>query len=409
MIAAVEAAYRFGFPQDAEAVLIIEIDGARVGLDRQAERSSPSAASAARATCALRPTRRSARCCGRAASAPSARSGGWPRTTAPRTASCRAPRCRRSCAPSVPSPTKQRLRVANVFHAGDGNIHPILLYDERDPGQVERVLAAGRRILEACVALGGSLTGEHGIGVEKMELLPLLFDEADLELMGRVRRVFDPELRCNPHKIFPAESAGVAARAPRTAGGAVSAALSASRDFLGAVAPLSGRCSAPTGVGDGVRSAAIRRRRHRAHVGAAAGDAQRRRSEALAFCAAHDLCRRPGGPRPAPRAWALPPARLDAVISTSRMDRVVEHAADDLTITVEAGATLAAVNASARALRGNGCRSIPRCRPRRPSAGFSPPTSPAPAARPSARRANGFSACARRSPTARSSRAADGW
>jgi glycolate oxidase len=107
------------------------------------------------------------------------------------------------------------LRIANVFHAGDGNIHPILLYDERDPGQVDRVLAAGRKILEACVALGGSLTGEHGIGVEKMHLLPLLFDEADLELMRRVRRVFDPDLRCNPHKIFPAESAGIEVRAPQ--------------------------------------------------------------------------------------------------------------------------------------------------------------------------------------------------
>ncbi|MGH7858460.1 MAG: FAD-linked oxidase C-terminal domain-containing protein, partial [Candidatus Binatia bacterium] len=107
------------------------------------------------------------------------------------------------------------LRIANVFHAGDGNIHPILLYDERNPGEVERVLAAGREILEACVRLGGSLTGEHGIGVEKMHLLPLLFDENDVALMRRVREVFDPERRCNPHKIFPAESAGVEVEAPQ--------------------------------------------------------------------------------------------------------------------------------------------------------------------------------------------------
>jgi glycolate oxidase len=107
------------------------------------------------------------------------------------------------------------LRIANVFHAGDGNIHPILLYDERDPAQVERVLATGRAILEACVGLGGTLTGEHGIGIEKMDLLPLLFGEDDLDLMRRVRLVFDPERRSNPHKIFPAESAGVAVAEPQ--------------------------------------------------------------------------------------------------------------------------------------------------------------------------------------------------
>jgi glycolate oxidase len=98
---------------------------------------------------------------------------------------------------------RYRLRIANVFHAGDGNIHPILLYDERDPDQVERVLAAGREILEACVALGGSLTGEHGIGVEKRGQMPLLFAPEDLRAMSLVRAVFDPEGRANPHKVFP--------------------------------------------------------------------------------------------------------------------------------------------------------------------------------------------------------------
>jgi len=106
------------------------------------------------------------------------------------------------------------LRIANVFHAGDGNIHPIVLYDERDTDQSARAVAAGREILETCVALGGSLTGEHGIGVEKMDLLPLLFTTEDLELMRRVRAVFDPDRRCNPHKIFPSESAGIGIERP---------------------------------------------------------------------------------------------------------------------------------------------------------------------------------------------------
>src|SRR5437763_1380899 len=107
------------------------------------------------------------------------------------------------------------LRIANVFHAGDGNIHPILLFDERDRDEVRRVLAAGREILEACVALGGSLTGEHGIGVEKIGQMPLLFGPDDLAAMVRLRAVFDPEGRANPHKIFPDAKVCVETRAPR--------------------------------------------------------------------------------------------------------------------------------------------------------------------------------------------------
>ncbi len=215
MIAAVEAAYRFGFPKDAEAVLIIEIDGARVGLDRQAQRivalcrergarDVRVAADEAERALLWKSRKRAFGAVGRLAPNYCTQDGVVPRTKVPEIL-----RTIRAIA------DEQQLRIANVFHAGDGNIHPILLYDERNPGQVERVLAAGRRILEACVALGGSLTGEHGIGVEKMELLPLLFGEADLELMSRLRRVFDPERRCNPHKIFPAESAGVEARLPQ--------------------------------------------------------------------------------------------------------------------------------------------------------------------------------------------------
>jgi glycolate oxidase len=215
MIAAVEAAYHFGFPKDAEAVLIIEIDGARVALDRQAERivglchergarDVRLAADETERALLWKSRKRAFGAVGRLAPNYCTQDGVVPRTKVPEIL-----RTIRAVA------DEQQLRIANVFHAGDGNIHPILLYDERDPAQVGRVLAAGRRILEACVALGGSLTGEHGIGVEKMELLPLLFDEADLELMARLRRVFDPERRCNPHKIFPAESAGVAVRAPQ--------------------------------------------------------------------------------------------------------------------------------------------------------------------------------------------------
>jgi glycolate oxidase len=95
------------------------------------------------------------------------------------------------------------LRVGNVFHAGDGNLHPLVLYDERVEGDAERAQQLAEAILEACIDAGGSLTGEHGIGVDKACAMPLLFDEDDLEAMQRLRRAFDPDGLCNPGKVLP--------------------------------------------------------------------------------------------------------------------------------------------------------------------------------------------------------------
>jgi glycolate dehydrogenase FAD-linked subunit len=96
-----------------------------------------------------------------------------------------------------------RLRVANVFHAGDGNLHPLVLYDARVPGEEERAAHVGREILRLCVRYGGSITGEHGVGAEKAEAMADMFGEDDLETMARVRRAFDPRMRFNPGKVFP--------------------------------------------------------------------------------------------------------------------------------------------------------------------------------------------------------------
>jgi glycolate oxidase len=95
------------------------------------------------------------------------------------------------------------LRIANVFHAGDGNLHPNILFDMRAPGELDRVVEAGAATLRACIELGGSITGEHGVGLEKKAYIGLLFNEADLEAMTRVRRAFDPDGRFNPAKLFP--------------------------------------------------------------------------------------------------------------------------------------------------------------------------------------------------------------
>ena len=95
------------------------------------------------------------------------------------------------------------LIIMNVFHAGDGNLHPLIAFDRRDPEQVERVHAAGKDIIEVCVAVGGVLTGEHGVGLEKRDYMPLTFTEADLDQQARVRCVFDRSGRMNPAKVLP--------------------------------------------------------------------------------------------------------------------------------------------------------------------------------------------------------------
>jgi len=95
------------------------------------------------------------------------------------------------------------LRVANVFHAGDGNLHPLILYDANEPGELEAAEAFGFDILRLCVEVGGVLTGEHGVGVEKRELMPVMFTETDLAQQERVKCAFDPKEILNPGKVFP--------------------------------------------------------------------------------------------------------------------------------------------------------------------------------------------------------------
>jgi len=95
------------------------------------------------------------------------------------------------------------LQIGNVFHAGDGNLHPLILFDQRDPAQFERTVAAAGEIIRFCVEMGGALTGEHGVGMEKNELMPLTFNEDDLALMREVRAAFNPAGRLNPDKVLP--------------------------------------------------------------------------------------------------------------------------------------------------------------------------------------------------------------
>jgi glycolate oxidase len=215
ILQAVEEAFHVGFPADAGAVLLIEIDGAAAGLEEQGERVQAlcrkngasevrTAADEAERALLWKARKRAFGAVGRLAPNYCTQDGVVPRT--------RVPDILRAIAATA---ERHQLRIGNVFHAGDGNIHPIILFDERDSDEVRRVLEAGREILEACVAMGGSITGEHGIGVEKIAQMPLLFSPEDLLAMTRLRDVFDPEHRANPHKIFPDAKVCVEARTPR--------------------------------------------------------------------------------------------------------------------------------------------------------------------------------------------------
>jgi glycolate oxidase len=101
---------------------------------------------------------------------------------------------------------RHQLKVLNVFHAGDGNLHPLLMFDIREPGTLERVHAAGKEIVEVSLAAGGVLSGEHGIGLEKRDFMGLLFGTDDLDAQARLREAFDPENMANPTKVLPAGS-----------------------------------------------------------------------------------------------------------------------------------------------------------------------------------------------------------
>jgi glycolate oxidase len=95
------------------------------------------------------------------------------------------------------------LTIANVYHAGDGNLHPCMLYHRENEDEVMRVMLAGKEILELCVEMGGTLSGEHGIGIEKMMEMPLVFSALDLAMMGRLKEAFDPDGILNPGKVIP--------------------------------------------------------------------------------------------------------------------------------------------------------------------------------------------------------------
>lgn len=203
MLRMVEAATHAGYPLDAAAVLLIEVEGLAEEVEEQVE-----AISAVCRACGARDVK--------AAKSPEERELLWKgRKNAfgaigrvsptyyvqdgvvPRTQIARTLRAIGEIG------KKYDISISNVFHAGDGNMHPILPFDPRKPGDLESAQRAGEEILDFCISVGGSITGEHGVGMEKMELMAHLFPDETLELMKRFKTLFDPQCALNPGKVLP--------------------------------------------------------------------------------------------------------------------------------------------------------------------------------------------------------------
>ena len=200
---AVEDFIHAGYPRDAAAVLLIELEGLKEQVETQAEQISDVCRERGARSVRVAQTEDERQklwqgrkgafgALGRIAPSFYVQDGVIPRTKIVETLRFIAKIGERL-----------NLKVANVFHAGDGNLHPNILYDARDREQNRRVVEAGAEILAFCVSLGGSITGEHGVGMEKNELMPLLFTEEDLTVMGKLKLVFNPAGRFNPSKVFP--------------------------------------------------------------------------------------------------------------------------------------------------------------------------------------------------------------
>jgi glycolate oxidase len=203
----VEQIVHAGYPLDSGAVLLIELEGVKEAVEEQAE--------AVQRVCMAQNAREVRRArdqrerellwlgrksafgaIGRISPSYYTQDGVVPRTKIPQTLK-----------KIAEASEKWGLRIFNIFHAGDGNLHPAILFDVRDADQTRRAHAAAKEVMQACIDAGGTLTGEHGIGMEKNELMPMLFNEDDLEVMSRVRAALDPKWLLNPNKIFPTPTA----------------------------------------------------------------------------------------------------------------------------------------------------------------------------------------------------------
>ncbi|MDT4898502.1 MAG: glycolate oxidase [Acidobacteriota bacterium] len=364
-IRAVErSVFAAGLPLDAEAVLLIELDGLEAGLDDEALHAESLCRQHGARSVRLATDEKERKkfwaarkgafgAMGRISPDLMLQDAVVPRSRLPEV-----------LAEIYSIGAKYHLRIANLFHAGDGNLHPVICFDSRHAEEVFRVKEAGREIMETCVRAGGTITGEHGVGLDKSDYLPLIFSTDDMDAMLCVRAAFDPTGLCNPGKIIPtSRSCGEAKAATRQARGTTP----------GAQASLP--ASVPEHAND-VRARALMQAKVPALP--ATPQLQSFNSEVayryLSNIVGEDSITAAGGKitvapvtveeacealRLAARErWAVVPAgagtwldagnplrRADVIISARRMQRIIEHEPADLVATAEAGLGLDAFNA----------------------------------------------------------------
>jgi glycolate oxidase subunit GlcD len=327
-IEAVQASMDAGYPRDAEAVLIIELEGRPEGMDRasaQIERICRAAGATLLQTAAGEAERERLWAGRHASSGALGRLGATYLVSDAVVPRERLPEILRRVGEIG---RQYGLVIGNVFHAGDGNLHPNIFYDRHDPEQVRRAQEASLEIMRACAAMGGTISGEHGIGLEKIEAMKFIFSPQDLSLMRDVKQVFDPKGLCNPGKVLPGEVEAGAAVAPAVPG--------APDDLVRAVATMVGEgasSQAATGYAlEGVEPGVV----------AQPGSAEEMVEIIRLARASRGAVVPVGGGTLLSVGHA--PARYDVALSTARLNRVIEHDAGNLTVTVEAGVTLAALN-----------------------------------------------------------------
>ncbi len=370
IIRAVEASvFAAGLSLDIGAALLIELDGLEAGIDAEAERVRSICLSHGANNCRLardeaeRKKLWAARkgafgAVGRIAPDSMIQDAVVPRSRLPEV-----------MADAYRIADKFQLRLANVFHAGDGNLHPFICFDSRSADQVQRVKEAGRELMETCVRAGGTITGEHGVGFDKRDFLPLVFSADDMEAMLSVRRAFDPDGLCNPGKIIPmlkgcGEARAVAGRGetePRSRGAAPTPrrGVRETREMLsqeGGLAPAPSISHTVT-FNEDLANARLNQIVGSTNVSVSSSAllpfypspllvspaTAEEICEVLRLCSAENWSVVPAGGE----TWlgiGNPLKSVNIVLSTSRLNRLIGHEPADLVASAEAGMSLSAFN-----------------------------------------------------------------